>query len=726
MIKGSFISLRRLAKTIPEGEYVITQILQGSLIPTFVIDNNHIITHWNIACERLTGFTAGEMIGTEKQWCAFYSEAKPVMADLVVEKASKEVLASHYGDEVKMSIYIDGAYEVESYFPDQGENGKWLFITTAPLKDDQGGIIGALETIQDITTRKQTEESLLKTQKELEKRVEIRTAELTSTNANLTKEIERRKQVEDKLGQSEIQYRTIADFTYDWEYWINPGGSFVYVSPSCKRITGYETKEFIENSDLLASITHPDDRAKLLQHLEKEMMTDGVSHMDFRITTKKGEQRWISHFCQPVFDDNGSHLGRRASNRDITKRKQLEAALRKEQKNLEIRVKERTEQLSKAYDSLQEEVDARKSAYEALQFTRFSIDHANDIIYWVDPDGKIIDVNETACIKLGCSRDELLSMTVMDIDPSLTLDQFNEDWVDIKHNGTGRIETSHYCKSGEAIPVEIHISHIEFSGKEYSCFFARDITERKDLERLVAIQDKMGSLGRVAAGIAHEIRNPLSTINVYLSTLKRLLENEDFDTKNLTSIKEATAEMDAASHKIETVVKRVMDFSKPGQQQMQLMNVNQCVRNAVDLSMVTLRKSGVALELKLDENLPECYMDNQLIEQVMLNLITNAIEELTESEGERQLEVGTAERGHDDGERFIVISVADSGAGVPAELIDKIFDPFFTTKHYGSGIGLSICHRIINDHHGSLTVSTSKWAGALFEAAFPVKKEVTI
>jgi PAS domain S-box-containing protein len=705
-----------LAETIPEGEYVITQILQGSLIPTFVIDNNHIITHWNNACERLTGFTAGEMIGTEKQWCAFYSEEKPVMADLIVDKVSEEVFTNTFGSGVKKSTYMDGAFEAEGFFPGQGESGKWLFITAAPLKDDQGEVIGALETIQDITTRKQTEESLLKTQEELEKRVEMRTAELTSANANLKKEIDWRKRVEDELGQSENQFRTIADFTYDWEYWINPEGGFVYISPSCKRITGYDTKEFIENSDLLASITHPDDRVKLLRHLNKDLMAEEMFHMDFRITTKNGAQRWISHFCQPVFDDNGSHLGRRASNRDITKRKQLEAALRKERK----------EQLSKAYDSLQTEVDARKSAYEALQFTRFSIDHANDMIYWADPDGRIIDVNETACIRLGCSRDELLSMTVMDINPSLTLDQFYEDWVDIKHNEARRIETSHYCKSGEAIPVEIHISHIEFSGKEYNCFFARDITERKDLERLVAIQDKMGSLGRVAAGIAHEIRNPLSTINVYLSTLKRLLESEDFDTTNLINIKEATVEMDAASHKIETVVKRVMDFSKPGQQQMQLMNVNQCVRNAVDLSMVTLRKSGVALELKLDENLPECYMDNQLIEQVMLNLITNAIEELTESEGERQLEVGTAEKGHDEGERFIVISVADSGAGVPAELSDKIFDPFFTTKHYGSGIGLSICHRIMNDHHGSLTVSTTKWGGALFEAAFPVKKGVTI
>jgi PAS domain S-box-containing protein len=370
-----------------------------------------------------------------------------------------------------------------------------------------------------------------------------------------------------------------------------------------------------------------------------------------------------------------------------------------------------------------QDVTEKYRANQALQFTRFSIDHANDMIYWADPSGKIVDVNETTCNKLGYSRNELLAMSVMDINPSLTTEKLLETWQKIKGQETWREETRHSCKHGEAIPVVILMNYIKFSGKEYNCIFARDITERRELESLVAIQDKMGSLGRVAAGIAHEIRNPLSTINVYLSTMKRFLAVEDYETVNLTNIKEAIAEMDTASHKIETVVKRVMDFSKPGQHQRQLINVNRCVRAAVDLSAVTLRKSGVALELELDENLPECYLDGQLIEQVMLNLITNAIEELTEGDGKRQMLVTTAENMHRDGERFIVITVGDSGSGVDSELHDKIFDPFFTTKHYGSGIGLSICHRIISDHSGSLHVSTSKLGGALFVAEFPVSKE---
>lgn len=800
---------------------MIGQILQQSLIPTFVINDNHIITHWNKACEKLTGELASDMIGTEKQWRAFYSEQKPVMADLIVVKASKEEVIRHFGPKVQESTLVDGAYEAEGFFPDLRGQDRWLFTTASPLTDNHGKIIGAIETLQDITARKRAEK---------------------------------------ELRLSEIKFRTIADFTYDWEYWRSPDGCFMYISPSCERITGYGSNDFFDNPDLLGSLTHPDDRSKFLRHLKNEMNPDRVSHIDFRIITQKGEERWISHFCQPVFDANGKHLGQRASNRDITKRKLLEAKLRTEREKLELRVKERTTKLSSANASLLEEVNARKNAYdclqaseeelrnrkkfietildnlpiglavskltdgtvhymnseftqiygwpkdalssfdefldrvypdpkyrkvvrkrvirdiatrdlskmiwknllpttqggeqrvvtvrgiplfeqnllistaqdvtekhkasEALQFTRFSIDHANDMIYWVNPDGKIIDVNKTTCIKLGCSRDELLSMTVMEINPSLTLDKFEEDWETLKHQGMLRAETSHYCKQGRAIPVEIHSNHIDFSGKEYNCVIARDIAERKELERLVSIQDKMGSLGRVTAGIAHEIRNPLSTINVYLSTLKTLLAGEDFDTTHLTSIKEAITEMDAASHKIETVVKRVMDFSKPNQQKMQLINVNQCIRGAVDLSAVTLRKSGIKLELNLDENISQCYLNKLLIEQVLLNLITNAREELIESEGEKYIEIKTTEGSHN-GQRFISITVADSGSGVPTEMRDKIFDPFFTTKHYGSGIGLSICHRIISDHRGFLHVLPSRWGGAMFVAEFPIKKEAT-
>ena len=127
------------------------------------------------------------------------------------------------------------------------------------------------------------------------------------------------------LLKSEEKFRTVADYTYDLEYWVSEKGNFNYISPSCKRITGYEVGEFEKDSGLLLKITHPDDKPMLQEHLDNELTALEVFHLDFRIITKEGEERWISHYCQPVYDREGKYHGRRASNRDITERKQIEA-----------------------------------------------------------------------------------------------------------------------------------------------------------------------------------------------------------------------------------------------------------------------------------------------------------------------------------------------------------------------------------------------------------------
>ena len=129
------------------------------------------------------------------------------------------------------------------------------------------------------------------------------------------------------LLKSEEKFRTVADYTYDWEYWISEKGTFNYISPSCKRITGYDVDEFEKNNELLLNITHPDDRPMLLEHFESELVVLDVFHLDFRIITKEGEERWISHYCQPVNNRDGKYQGRRVSNRDISERKQIEFAL---------------------------------------------------------------------------------------------------------------------------------------------------------------------------------------------------------------------------------------------------------------------------------------------------------------------------------------------------------------------------------------------------------------
>ena len=141
--------------------------------------------------------------------------------------------------------------------------------------------------------------------------------------------IDEKMRTEEELLKSEEKYRMVADFTYDWEYWIDSTGHYIYVSPSCKRITGYRPDEFIANPDLMAKIIHPNDRAKVRKHFREELKSNRkASHLDFRIITLDGKECWISHDCQPVYSSDGRQLGRRGNNRDISKRKRLEAKLR--------------------------------------------------------------------------------------------------------------------------------------------------------------------------------------------------------------------------------------------------------------------------------------------------------------------------------------------------------------------------------------------------------------
>jgi PAS domain S-box-containing protein len=161
-------SQRKIAEeTLLESEKGLSQLLEGSSIPTIIIDAKHIVTRCNRAFENLTGISAREIIGSRNQWMTFYAQQRPIMADLIVDNVSEEEITRYYGDTYRKSAVIEGAYEAEGFFPTLGEEGKYMFFTAAPLKDAEGNIVGAIETLQDITERKRTEEQLRKSERRL-------------------------------------------------------------------------------------------------------------------------------------------------------------------------------------------------------------------------------------------------------------------------------------------------------------------------------------------------------------------------------------------------------------------------------------------------------------------------------------------------------------------------------------------------------------------------------
>ncbi len=142
------------------------------------------------------------------------------------------------------------------------------------------------------------------------------------------RDITEHKRAEELLRANEERYRTVAEFTHDWEYWRTPDNRFLYVSPSCERITGYRAEEFLADADLYPRIVHPDDRERVVKHLQEDLLHPDPCEFEFRIVRRDGQVRWIGHVCRLVNDAQGRALGRRAANRDITERKQVETALR--------------------------------------------------------------------------------------------------------------------------------------------------------------------------------------------------------------------------------------------------------------------------------------------------------------------------------------------------------------------------------------------------------------
>ncbi len=159
---------KRMEKALSESEDKLSQILMANPVPCFVIDQNHLTTHWNRALERVTGVSSDEVVGTNKQWMAFYPMERPVMADLIIDNIFEASASEYYGGDYQKSANIENAFEAERFFPHLGEEGKWLFFRVTPFRNRSGKIIGAIETLQDTTERKKFEQELMLSKKRME------------------------------------------------------------------------------------------------------------------------------------------------------------------------------------------------------------------------------------------------------------------------------------------------------------------------------------------------------------------------------------------------------------------------------------------------------------------------------------------------------------------------------------------------------------------------------
>jgi PAS domain S-box-containing protein len=189
---------------------------------------------------------------------------------------------------------------------------------------------------------------------------------------------------------------------------------------------------------------------------------------------------------------------------------QMRQALSRMNMELDQRVQERTRELESRNDQLRREIDERQRVEEALQFTRFSLEHSADGIFWIKPNGQIVDVNEAACRSLGYSRDEIIRLFVPDVDPDHSVEKWCQHWIDLRQLGTMTIESRHLTKAGQEIEVEICANYVSYGGQEYNCAIVRNIAERKRAEE--AVRSALDEKTVLLKEIHHRVKNNLQII----------------------------------------------------------------------------------------------------------------------------------------------------------------------------------------------------------------------
>ena len=530
---------------------------------------------------------------------------------------------------------------------------------------------------------------------------------LTGTLLDITD----RKAAEQALEEHQDLLRAVIDGTDDSIFVKDRAGRYVMVNQADAVTLGLMPQNMIGLTD---ADLYPPEIVEEINVRDQAVLCEGINQIyEQAFPRLDGSTRTYLIAKYPQRTSNGDVIGVIGIARDITERKRAEETLRLAHDELEERVHQRTAQLADAVTRLQQEIVERRQAVRQLgQRTKqlqSLADHSPDLILRINSDWKYVFVNESVSAFIGRPREKLLGRRLHELDLPDSVHAF---WEGPCHEvfHTARPRESEYVqqtKEGSRYYQVWAVPEFDATGRVDTVLAtARDITEFKQAQEQLRHTERLASIGTLAAGIAHEINNP--TGGILMAAQAALDDFEDH-----TFVQRCLQEIIEDAKRCSKIVKSVLRFSRQQPTEKEPHDFNDLVRHAADMAQELVRLHGGRLELDLDPSLQEVNINPTELEQVILNLIRNALEA-----GQAGACVKVRTRKLEDG---MCLSVCDNGPGMPMEQLGRIFDPFYTTrgKEGGTGLGLSIVHGIIHAHGGRIDVESRPSQGTIFNIELP-------
>jgi two-component system, LuxR family, sensor kinase FixL len=368
---------------------------------------------------------------------------------------------------------------------------------------------------------------------------------------------------------------------------------------------------------------------------------------------------------------------------------------------------------------------AAQAPLEAEAHLRSILATVPDAMVIIDEVGSILSFSAAAEKMFGYSEDEVVGRNVKMLMPNPDRDrhdQYLRNYLTTgkrKIIGIGRVTTALH-RDGNTFPIELAVGEAWSGDKRIFTGFIRDLTERQEtLLRLQDLQSELAHVGRVsemgtlASSLAHELNQPLTAVATYCESARDLL-GDDPGSETLEMIREAMDEAAKQAVRAGQIVRRLRDFMSHGETERQVESLQRLINEANALALVGTREYGIDVHLSLDPAADLVFVDRIQVQQVVINLIRNAIDAMVDTPV-RSLSIRTKR----DREGFVEVSIEDTGSGISDTVASQLFQPFVTSKQNGMGIGLSICRTIVQAHGGRIWAEPGRTQGTAFHFTLP-------